>query len=358
MKTESYADFSLRLHGASAGKRIPVNATLELTYRCNNNCVHCFCSLPAGDETAKQRELTTAEIRALFDEMASMGALWLLITGGEPLLRPDFGEIYRYARQKGFLVSFFTNGTMISRDIVDILASYPPFVVEITLYGATEETCEKVTGVKGSYRRCIEGIENIKKAGIPLKLKTMALTINQHEVGEMDRMARAWGCEFRFDPVIQKRIDGKAYSSPEQYRISPEDAVRLDLAFPKRIEAYRLFCEKFVETPPASDRLYRCGAGVSSLHVNPYGMTAGCSMMVKDAFSLREKGMRWIWEEGIRSVISRKKTFALPCDDCRLVNLCGQCPPWSMLENGSPDKEVAYLCEIAKMKENEYVFLQ
>ncbi len=358
MKTESYADFSLRMHDASVGGRIPVNAAIELTYRCNNNCVHCYCSLPMGDEAASQKELATAEITELVDELASMGTLWLLITGGEPLLRGDFGEIYLHAKKRGLLVSFFTNGTLVDDDMVGLLAKYPPFVAEVTLYGATEETYEKVTRVKGSYRRCIEGIGSLRRAGIPLRLKTMALTINQHEVEAMDRRAAEWGCEFRFDPVIQKRIDGRVHSTPERYRISPEDAVRLDRTFPKRMQEYERFCAKFVGPPAVSERLYRCGTGVSSLHINPYGMISGCSMMVREAFSVRQKGLRWIWEEGIRSVISGKKTFSLPCDTCRLVNLCGQCPAWSVLENSSYDRESGYLCGIAKTRERSHAFLR
>ena len=358
MKTLSYADFSNKLHNSSTDRRTPINATLELTYRCNNNCIHCYCSLPAGDSAAKREELSTAEIRELFDGLASMGSLWLLLTGGETLLRPDFEEIYLHAKKKGFLITLFTNGTMIDDEIVALLAEYPPFVVEITLYGATEETYEKVTRAKGSYKRCLSGIEKLLKAGIQLKLKTMALTINQHEIAEMDRMARDWGCEFRFDPIIQKRIDGNNYSTPERCRISPGEAVGLDRMFPKKMEEYRKFCDRFVTDPHPGDRLYRCGAGVGSVHVNPYGVATGCSMMLRDGFSVRENSLEWIWDEGIRSVIEQEKDFHLPCDDCRLVNLCGQCAAWSLLENGTAEKEVEYLCRIAKIKEKEFDFLR
>ena len=357
MKALSYTDFSSRLHNASSRRRIPVNATLEITYRCNNRCVHCFCGLPADDPKAG-KELSTAEIGGLFDDLASMGGLWLLITGGEPLLRPDFEEVYLHAKKKGFLITLFTNGTMIGEETAALLSKYPPFVVEISLYGATEETYEKVTRLKGSYKRCLSGIEKILRAGIQLKLKTMALTVNRHEIAEMDRMAREWGCEFRFDPVIQRRIDGGAYSAPENCRISPDNVVRLDRMFPKKMDEYKKFCKHFVKKPRADARLYRCGAGVGSIHVNPYGSAMGCSMMLQDGFSIRKHSLGWIWDEGIRSVIEQKKDFRLPCDACRLVNLCGQCAAWSLLENGTAEKEVTYLCRIAKMKEKSFDFLE
>lgn len=358
MKTVSYADFSARLHASSAESRIPVNATLELTYRCNNRCVHCYCSLPAADPEALRNEMGTSEVKALLDQLADMGSLWLLITGGEPLLREDFGEIYLHARKRGFIVTLFTNGTILDRETVELLRRCPPFAVEITLYGATRQTYERLTGNAGSFDRCMAGIRAIVGAGISLRLKTMALTINRHEIGAMDSLAKELGCEFRFDPVLHRRIDNRDHSDPERYRLAPEEVVRLDRMFPKRMEEYRKFCDRFLGTPGGSDRLYQCGAGAGSIHITPYGYASGCSLMLKDTFSLKERSLKWIWEEGIPSVTGQKKSFSLPCDTCYLSNLCGQCPPWSLLENGDVKKEVAYLCKIAKMREKSFELIE
>lgn len=358
MKTVSYADFSARLHASSAEGRTPVNATLELTYRCNNRCVHCYCSLPAADPEALRREMGTSEVKALLDRLADMGSLWLLITGGEPLLREDFGEIYLHARKRGFLVTLFTNATLLDGKTVELLLRYPPFTVEITLYGATRQTYELLTGNAGSFDRCMAGIRAVVGAGVSLKLKTMALTVNQHEVSAMDSFARELGCEFRFDPLLHKRIDDRDYSNPERYRLSPEEVVRLDRTFPNRMEKYRQFCDRFLVTPGVNDRLYQCGAGTGSIHITPYGNASGCSLMLRDAFSLEEHSLEWIWEEGIPSVTGQRKSFSLPCDTCYLSNLCGQCPPWSLLENRDVKKEVAYLCGIAKMREKSFEFIK
>lgn len=356
MKSISYEDFSTKVHAINSRKRIPLDVSLELTYRCNNRCVHCYCNLPTNDPKA-QEELATEEIKNILDELASMGSLWLLITGGELLLRQDFSEIYLHAKKKGFLITLFTNGTLIDKRIVDLLTTYPPFVVEISLYGATKDTYEAVTRVKGSYEKCMEGIKGIVNAKIKLKLKSMALTINQHEIKAMDELAKDFGCEYRCDPMIQKRIDSNNYSEPEKYRISPEEVVWLDMVFPKRTEAYREFCEKFIGKPQNTELLYQCGAGRGSLHINPYGVVTACMMMVKDGFSIKEYGLRWIWEKSIISVITQKKDFAMPCDECSLVNLCGQCPAWSILEYGNVRKELIYLCEIAKLRTREFEFV-
>jgi len=357
MNTLSYADFSEKIHSKTLGKRIPLNVSIDLTYRCNNQCVHCYCNLPEHDTAAKKKELTTEEIKNLFDDLSSLDTLWLLITGGEPLLREDFEEIYIYAKKKGFLINFFTNGTLIDDKSVELLSKYPPFAVEISLYGATKETYEKVTRVKGSYDKCMEGIRKIVNTGIKLKLKSMALTINQHEIEAMDRMALELGCEFRFDPMLNKRIDDNVFSDPAKYRISPEDVVRLDKAYPKRMEEWKQFCEKFVGEPVKSDKLYQCGAGLGMIHIDPYGILKGCMMMRRDGFSIREHDLKWIWDEGIPLVINQKKDFSMTCDGCRLLSLCGQCPAWSLLENEDISNKVEYLCEIAKVRARDFEFI-
>lgn len=357
MNTLSYADFSGKVHSHTAKKRIPLDASIDLTYRCNNKCVHCYCNLPENDASAIKEELTTDEIKKLFDDLASLGTLWLLITGGEPLLRPDFEEIYLHAKKKGFLITLFSNGTLIDDKALDLLSTYPPFVVEISLYGAAKETYEKVSRAPGSYEKCLQGIKKIGDAGIKLKLKTMALTINQHEVEAIDRMAQDLGCEFRFDPMLNKRIDNNNFSDPVKYRISPEDVVLLDKAYPKRMEEWKQFCEKFVGEPVKDDRLYKCGAGLGTIHIDPYGIAKGC-MMIKDGFSVREHDLKWIWDKGIFAGISREKKFSLPCDDCCLANLCGQCAAWSVLESGDMRKEVEYLCKIAKIRSRDFEFIK
>jgi MoaA/NifB/PqqE/SkfB family radical SAM enzyme len=356
MKVLSYADFSAKVHAASSKRRIPVSVGLDLTYRCNNRCVHCYCSLPQNDKTAADSEFSTVEAGNLLDELASMGSLWLLITGGEPLLREDFVEIYLHAKEKGFLITLFTNGTLVDEKLTGLLSKYPPFAVEISLYGATKETYEKVTRVRGSYERCLAGIRRLRESGIRLNLKTMALTINAHEITDMDRMAREWGCRFRFDAAIQRRIDQNMFSEPERYRISPAGVVKLDRMFPERMEGWREFCDRFGDRPRGDDDLYICGAGQGSMHINPYGRAMGCIMMIRDGFSIREHGLRWIWEEGIPGVVLQKKNFHLACDECRLGSLCDECASWRIVEHGDIKKEVAYLCEIAKIRSRDFGF--
>jgi MoaA/NifB/PqqE/SkfB family radical SAM enzyme len=140
MKSISYAEFSLGVHERLANQRTPTDVSIEITRRCPLVCQHCYNNLPMGDLEARNRELSKEEYFVILDELAEMGVMWVLFTGGEIFARKDFLEIYTYAKTKGFLITLFTNGILINERIADFLVSQPPFAIEITLYGRTQQT--------------------------------------------------------------------------------------------------------------------------------------------------------------------------------------------------------------------------
>src|SRR5436190_13219375 len=207
MEQLNYGAFSQSLHRQVRAARAPLNGTIEVTRRCPLVCAHCYNNLPMGDRQAQVQELTVAEHRRILDEMAEAGCLWLLYTGGEIFARPDFLDIYTHAKRTGFIVTLYTNGTLINERIADYLVDWRPFSIEITLYGRTRETYERLTGVPGSYDRCMRGITLLLQRGLPLVLKTVAVTLNKHEVWDMQRFAEDLGVDFRFDSMMNPRID-------------------------------------------------------------------------------------------------------------------------------------------------------
>jgi len=222
-------------------------------------------------------------IRDIISQVADQGCLWLLLTGGEPLLRSDFTEIYLHAKRKGLLITFFTNGTLINEGIADFLAEFRPFSTEITLYGATEKTYEKITRVKGSYKRCIRGIELLLERKVPLKLKTMAMRQNLHEIPLMKSYAEGLGIQFRFDPLVNSRLDTN--KGPLFTRLKPEEIVRLDIEDEKRAEEWKKSFNEHAGSP-GSDKLYTCGAGLDSFHIDPYGNLSICIISRKEQYNL------------------------------------------------------------------------
>lgn len=339
----SYDQFSKRLHRGLSTERFPINGSIELTFRCNLHCVHCYCNLPLNDREAIDTELETEEIYSILDQIAEAGCLWLLITGGEPLLRKDFLDIYGYIKNKGIIPTLFTNGTLLTAEIADALVEWPPFLVEITLYGATKETYERITGVPGSFARCQKGIDMLLERNIPLDLKTMAMTINQEEIGRMRAYTDKLGVSFRFDPLINSRLDGS--KGPCRFRLSPEEVVKLDLDDEKRTKEWQKQYSKYRMLFP-SDKLFVCGAGVSTFHIDPYGRLSVCIMSRFENYDLRHGLFEEGWSEFIPQVLAMKSEGDYKCSDCEFIALCDQCPGWAWVENDHPGKRVEHLCRV------------
>jgi MoaA/NifB/PqqE/SkfB family radical SAM enzyme len=133
----------------TVGKRVPFSFDLELTARCNNDCRHCYIALPAGDREAQGKELSLEEIRDIAGQAVALGALWCLITGGEPLLREDFAAVYLALKRQGLLVSLFTNACLVTPEHVRLLRRYPPRDVEVT-------TDRKSTRLNSSHRTSLK----------------------------------------------------------------------------------------------------------------------------------------------------------------------------------------------------------
>ena len=337
-----YHDFSKRIHDKTVSARIPLGGGIEPTLRCNLKCSHCYVAYDS-----KKKEMTYEEICYILDEITEAGCLWLLITGGEPLVRNDFLDIYTYAKKKGLIITLFTNGTLVTPEVADQLKEWLPFSVEITLYGATKETYERVTGIPGSFERCMKGIHLLLERKIPLKLKTMVMTLNQHELWDIKKYVEDLGVEFRFDPVLNPGLDGS--KEPCKLRIPPEEVVELDLADEKRIKGWKEFCKKFWGLAN-SDKLYTCGGGQTSFHIDPYGELSLCIMSRMPSYNLCKGSFREGWYEFIPEVRSQKPKGDYKCGKCDLLSLCDQCPGWGQLENGNPEMPVEYLCQIAHLR--------
>jgi radical SAM protein with 4Fe4S-binding SPASM domain len=304
-----------------------------------------------GDRQALRDELATHEHVRLLDEIADLGVLWLLFTGGEIFARKDFLEIYAHAKRKGFLITLFTNGILISEKIADFLAEYPPFAVEITLYGRTRKTYEALTGIPGSYDRCLRGIEFLRQRGLPLKLKTVPTTINKHEVLAMKQYAEELGVEFKFDSLVNPRID--CSQSPLAVRLSPEEVVALDLHSPGMAGEYRELAQRDLGCASGAeigDTVYSCGGGVKSFAVDPFGRMSVCVLSQQESFDLRTGTVKDGWEKFLLSVRNRKRTRISKCIRCKLQSLCSMCPANGELENGDAEAPVDFLCEVAHLR--------
>ena len=352
MDLQGYADWSWRVHKLAVTNRVPISAVIEVTQRCNNSCAHCYNNLSLKDQSARQKELTIAEYVPILEEIAAAGCLWILFTGGEIFARKDFLEIYTLAKRQGFLITLFTNGTLIAPDIADYLVDWPPFFIEITLYGRTRQTYEQVTGVPGSFDRCMQGIRLLTERNLPLKLKTMALTLNRHEIGEMKHFVEEdLGLEFRFDSFVNPRCD--CSQSPLEVRLTPVEAVEFDLLDPKRVDKWRELAAKSTGSPASPDevrQLWRCGSGLSSFAIDPYGVLRMCTMSPDDAYDLRQGSFRQGWEQVLYKLRQERITRDTKCVTCGIRDMCGMCPANAQLECMDAEAPVDFLCQVAHLR--------
>ena len=352
MKIQKYADWSLELNQRLVTQRVPLGGCIEVTSRCPHKCVHCYNNLPLGDKEARRSELTYEEHCRILDEITDAGCLWLLYTGGEIFARKDFLDIYSYAKQKGLLITLFTNGTLITPEIADYLAKWSPFSIEITLYGHTKETYEKITRIPGSYERCMRGIRLLIERGLPLKLKTVALTLSKHEIWDMKRFTEEdLGLEFKFDAMINPRIDCSL--TPLAVRLTPQEVVELDLKDPKRMAEWKKFTERVngpVHSPEDRDELYHCSGGVTAFAVDPSGKLSICGFSREEAWNLRTGCFREGWERSLLEMRHKKITRHTKCDACEIKAMCGMCPANGELENRDPEEPVDFLCQVAHLR--------
>ena len=342
-------------------KRIPLSFDLEVTARCCNNCRHCYINLPPDDPTALRDELTLEEIGNIADQAVSLGSLWCLLTGGEPLIREDFLDLYQLLKKKGLLVSVFTNACLITEKHIKLFKDYPPRDVEVTVYGATEETYERVTRMPGSYAAFHRGLAQLLEGGIKVNLKTMALRSNAHELPAIARFCREGTKDlFRFDPILQLRFDGNEERNGEilAERLSAEEIIAIDEADPKRSAALEKRCSKpemAILSQEVTDRLFQCGAGGGSFAVSYNGLFRLCpSLWERDClYNLRLGTLSDAWFDFVPRVLAQTSTnheFLARCRICPLMNQCQWCPAQAYLECGRMDEWCEYFCRVTHIR--------
>lgn len=187
MNEVKYAEYVNRLFAKSAKRGIPLSGTFELTARCNLRCRMCYIHREENDGEIKTEEFSSEEWLNIAKEAQQCGMLFLLLTGGEPFIRPDFEEIYRRCRELGIIVSINTNGTMLGEKQVELLRKLPPQRVNITLYGASEATYEKLCRSGSAFERAYRAVAMLTEAGVPVKINYSATPYN---IGDLDAVER------------------------------------------------------------------------------------------------------------------------------------------------------------------------
>lgn len=338
--------------------RIPLAVSFELTRRCSFRCVHCYLGDQEHIRRHRQQEMDADVVFRLIDEMAAAGTLFLTLTGGDPMLRPDFLDIYRHAVRSGLLVTVFCNGSLITDEIVSTFIQYPPRTVEVTLYGASRKTFEAVTQQPGSFAACMAGIERLRRGSVRLRLKTMVMSLNRDDLPALWNMAYDMGLPFRHDCSIIPALPnddnggctnaGKNLRDTLRFRLIPEHAAVADLSIAKIKKKLQ---EKFQDTVSVepSSKLYRCGAGRSSCHITAHGEMQPCIITLQPSIDL-VGGRRHFadsWKKISAQFPEQEAQAGYLCNSCGDRKICTGCPSNFVLETGESNQAAFFYCQYA-----------
>jgi radical SAM protein with 4Fe4S-binding SPASM domain len=261
-------------------------------------------------------------------------------------------------KKKGLLLAVFTNAVLINSDHIRLFKDYPPRDVEVSVYGVTEETYERVTQTPGSFKAFMRGLNLLLSSGVKVRFKAMALRSNVHELPEISRFCRERTKDyFRFDPMLHLRFDADSSRNAHilAERLSPEKIVEIERADPKRFESMQQHCDSLIMPELEendSNLLLRCGTGVKDCTIGYDGFLYLCSSLrhPECRYDLRKGTLADAWHQfvpRVRQIKSDSKEFMEKCGTCPLFNLCLWCPAHAYLETGKLDKYVEEFCKIA-----------
>jgi radical SAM protein with 4Fe4S-binding SPASM domain len=304
---------------------IPLSVHFDITYRCNERCVHCYLD---HDDLG---EMTTAEIEDVLDQLADAGVFFLALSGGEVLMRRDFFDIVEHARRRLFNVKIKTNGVMIREPEARRLRQLGVEQVQISVYSHRPEVHDGITKLPGSLRRTIEAIRFLKLQGLKVSMANVLMTANLFDNHGVMSLAKDLGVSYTLDPTITPKIDGNTAVLALR---APGAELRRVFRNEELVGNVAEFC-----APPAApdeDVMdgYPCSAGHTSCYISPYGDVFPCVQFPLPSGNLRREKFVEIWRHSsalkeVRSIRARDLTT---CSTCSHVGSCSRCPGLAYME--------------------------
>ncbi len=310
-----------RLAAYAENNCIPLTVAAELTYRCNQRCIHCYV-VPGEEE--QRPELTTDEWLKLLDELALAGCLYLTYTGGEAMLRPDFWKLVQAAIERNFALQIFTNGLLVDEAAARRLVELNVLAVGVSLYGVTPETHDRITRLPGSFERSLKAIRRLRQAGLTVFLKHVIMRENKKAYPSILRLAAELGAIPQLDPILVPANDGSL--GPTAGRLA--DAELAEVLGDKRVNPALDFDGQ--QMPEL------CSAGLSTCSINPYGDVTPCLQLLLPAGNVRRQRFMKIWREAptLELIRSLRPEDISGCRNCKLLHYCARCPGLALLEDG------------------------
>lgn len=334
----SWSEFQSMLKEKSRKERIPEMGTFEITPLCNFNCKMCYVHLNPQELKVNGSIHSANEWIELGRQVREAGTLTLLLTGGEVFTRTDFREIYESLSEMGFMIIIYTNGYLIDEEVIRWLSKRPPMKLRITMYGASNETYEKVTGIKDGYDKVMNAINLIKETSIPLALAMTVIKDNECDIDKISEFAKNNNLILSIAKEVFKSSRGVS-SKAEDVRVDNIEIIKPN----KRVDALYSIFENILD---------KCGGHDAGYWVKWNGSMSICAFMNKIYSNPFEIGFINAWNDLCNKMNLLKKPHK--CINCKYAGFCNACPGIMEAETGSPDKTNNYICNKAKALYKKY----
>ena len=343
-------DFSRKLQGKTGS--LLKSLSVELTRKCNFHCRHCFCT----NQPSIPEELSFDEWVKIFEQYAKDDGLFITLTGGEALLYKDFVKLWEYLKKRGFILTLFSNASLIDAEFADFFLRWSPLQISVTLYGASNETYERATGCPNMFSRVIEALELLRKRGISLEVKGVFSRLNVDDFEAVRKIALEYCDLFRWDMALMGAF-ATSENQPKAIRLSPEEYVEVEATEPVRFFHMKKLFQQW--NPPDFARkregAFACNvrSGIS-MHIDSSGKMHPCVSFEYDGYDLTKGTLREGWHKAIPKFIETFPCQPGPCQNCAVADLCGPCAAFALLEGCSVTGSVPYKCELVKARAVKY----
>jgi len=304
---------------------VPLSVQLDVTYRCNERCVHCYL------DHEDHGELSTVEIKDVLTQLSEAGVFFLTLSGGEILMRRDLFEIVEFARRLLFHVKLKTNGVMIHEAEAKRIRELGVAEVQISVYSHRAGVHDAITKLPGSWKRTIAAIRFLRSQGLKVTIANVLMTANWFDYSGVILLAEELGVAYTVDPTITPKIDGD--SSILKLRVDGSELNRL-FHDPNLVGDVQQFCAP--PPPPGEDVMegYPCSAGHTSCYISPYGDVFPCVQFPLPSGNVRKQRFIDIWRDSVqlRQVRSIRAKDLLTCSSCAHVGTCTRCPGLAYME--------------------------
>lgn len=349
-------------------RKIPLHGIFELTSRCNFNCKMCYVHGMEDAHSLKKEELSAKEWLSIAHEAKNAGLLFLLLTGGEAMLREDFAQIYEGLTQMGFRLVINTNGSLVTEEILDLFRKYPPARVNVSMYGASDATYESLCGCH-SREKVVKAIRDIRDIGVSVRTTMTVTPYNCHDMQTVYNFSKTEGTlvemtSYMFPPVRRdenSRGDNKARFTAEEagrWMVEKERMSMTPEQFHERAVKVSNYVKHAEENAAQSDTIPErgnrivCLAGRSSFWISWDGRMRACGLTIEPEADVRKLGFTGAWE----NIHQAAEQIRLPaqCSVCPRGELCRACAAMCYTETGHYDRRPEYVCSMSKAMVSVY----